>query len=90
MSDCSFDIPFSGTAAELVEKAQKSIVNNGGTVNGDIHTGNFSMPSPFGAIAGSYTITAQCATFVITEKPMFLACGLIQSTIEKYLSERAA
>jgi len=42
-----------------------------------------------GKISGTYSITQQCATFVITEKPMFLGCGLIESTIQKYLSEKA-
>lgn len=90
MSDCTFDIPFSSSAADLVEKAQKSIVKAGGEVMGDTTSGDFFIPSPLGKISGTYSITLQCATFVVTEKPMFLGCGLIESTIQKYLSEGVA
>ncbi len=87
MSDCSFEIPFSSSAVELVEKARKAIVGAGGEVTGDFSAGSFFIPSPLGKISGSYTILQQSATFAITEKPMFIGCGLIESTIKKYLSE---
>ncbi len=87
MSDCSFDIPFSIPTTELIERAQKAIIKAGGEVGGDVTAGNFSIPSPIGKITGNYTIAEQCATFNITDKPMFLSCGLIESTIQKYLSD---
>ncbi len=90
MSNCSFDISFVSSASELVGKAQKAIVNAGGEVSGDFNGGNFSIPSPLGKIVGNYIIAEQSATFTITEKPMFLGCGLIESTIKNYLSEKGA
>ncbi len=89
MSNCSFEIPFSSSAAELVEKAKRSILKAGGEVEGDVTAGTFSIPSPLGKISGQYTIGQQSATFLITDKPIFLGCGLIESTINKYLSEQA-
>ncbi|HVD98709.1 MAG TPA: hypothetical protein VNB90_10945 [Cytophagaceae bacterium] len=88
MSDCSFQIPFTSSASELVAKAKKAIEKAGGEVQGEANTGNFSIPSPLGKISGNYTITGQSASFVITQKPMFVSCGLIESTIQKYLSEQ--
>lgn len=90
MSECKFDIPFESSAAELVEKAKKAITKAGGEVTGDLTAGVFSIPSPLGSIGGNYSIGAQAATFVITSKPMFVGCGLIESTIHKFLSEKIA
>jgi hypothetical protein len=87
MGDCTFDISFNNSAAELVEKARQSIANAGGEVSGDLTSGIFNIPSPLGKISGTYTITQQSANFHITEKPLFVGCGLIESTIKKYLSQ---
>ena len=86
MSDCKFDITFNNSAAELVEKAKQSITNAGGEVTGDLTSGVFTIPSPLGKISGAYTIVQQVASFHILEKPLFVGCGLIESTINKYLS----
>ena len=88
MSDCSFDIAFVSSSSELVTKAQEAIVKAGGVVNGDITSGTFSIPSPIGKISGNYLISGQTATFEIIEKPMFLSCSLIESTMNNYLAEK--
>jgi hypothetical protein len=90
MSNCKFEIPFGSSAGELVEKAKKAIVSAGGEIKGDISAGTFSIPSPLGKISGNYKIGAQFAAFEITDKPMFISCGLVESTIQKYLSENLA
>ena len=90
MSECKFDIPFESSAAELVAKAKNAITKAGGEVTGDLTAGVFSIPSPLGKIEGNYTIGDKAATFIITGKPMFIGCGLIESTIHKFLSEKIA
>ena len=90
MSNCSFDIAFVSSAAELVTKAQEAIVKAGGEVKGDEISGEFAIPSPLGRIAGGYVINGQTATFSITEKPIFLSCGLIESTMNNYLATKVA
>ncbi len=87
MSDCKFDISFNSSAAALIDKAKQSIGNAGGEVAGDLTSGNFTIPTPLGKVMGTYAIAQQVATFHITEKPMFVGCGLIESTINKYLSQ---
>jgi hypothetical protein len=87
MSKCNFNIPFSGSASDLVEKARKSIVKAGGEVSGNVSAGNFFIPSPLGKISGTYTITASIANFDITEKPMFIGCDMIESTIKKFITQ---
>lgn len=88
MSNCKFEIPFSGAAGELVEKAKKAILGAGGKADGDVTAGTFSIPTPLGEISGIYKINPPSVFFEITDKPMFLSCGLVESTIQKYLSEK--
>ena len=87
MSQCNFEIPFIGTAEELINKANQAIVKAGGEVIGDTTEGDFSIPSPLGKITGNYKISLQTAFFNITDKPMFVGCGLIESTINSFLTK---
>jgi hypothetical protein len=87
VSDCKFDISFKNSAADLIAKAKQSITGAGGEVSGDLTSGVFTIPTPLGKVTGTYTIAQQLATFHITDKPLFVGCGLIESTINKYLSQ---
>jgi hypothetical protein len=85
MSKCNFEIPFTGGASELIERAKQAIVKAGGEVSGEPKAGNFFIPSPLGKISGSYSISGQSAHFEITDKPGLIGCGLIESTVKKFL-----
>lgn len=78
---CSFQIPFSVTADELVEKANNAIVKAGGTFTGNNTSGKYSVATKIGEIAGTYIINSQTATFTITDKPFFVPCNMIQERL---------
>ncbi len=89
MSACTFSIPFSGQVSDLVAKAKNAIQGAGGTFDGDLTTGSFTVPIVIGKIVGKYVIEAQQFKIDITEKPMMVPCGMIEDQLKKYLSAEA-
>lgn len=88
MSECSFNIPFERPESELFESAKKAILGAGGEVKGELSAGTFSIPTMIGAVAGTYAIGGNVAKFDILQKPMFLSCDLIETSLYKYLGEQ--
>jgi hypothetical protein len=79
---CNFEIPFSGSVEEVIQKARTSILSQGGTFEGDSSSGRFQV-SVFGTIAGTYTITGQTLSIRIDSKPLFISCNQIESVLSK-------
>ncbi|MES2679547.1 MAG: hypothetical protein V4635_06660 [Bacteroidota bacterium] len=86
MSKCNFSIAFSGSPEALVEKAAEAISKANGNFNGDAGSGSFNLSTPIGAVNGSYTMSESSINIQIDEKPMFIACGKIESELQKYLN----
>lgn len=85
MSKCNFSIPFSGSPEDVFNKAKAAVEKQGGTFNGDAGSGNFSI-NVFGAISGSYTVTANQLNIVIEDKPMMIPCGAIENVLKNQIS----
>jgi len=87
MPECNFTFPFNENANILIERAKTAILNNDkATFDGNEAAGIFSLPTPLGLIKGSYTITANVATFEISEKPFFVNCNLIESKLKGFIT----
>lgn len=83
---CQFSLDFPGTAAESFAKVQSLMTQNGGTISGNANSGSFILPIPVvGNIKGSYAIVNQTVTITITDKPLFIGCSTIESTIRSKL-----
>ena len=83
---CDFNIPFTGPAAEILNKAKNAVESQGGTFNGDENAGNFDV-SVFGnTIKGSYTNAESQLKIVIDSKPMFVSCGMIESFLKNKIA----
>jgi len=86
MSACSFNIPFSGNAENVLRKAKSAVESQGGSFTGDESSGNFDV-SVFGnTIAGSYNVIAQSLDIVINSKPFLVPCSTIESFLTKQLT----
>ncbi len=85
MSTCSFSIPFSGDATDILNKAQSGIASAGGNFTGNINNGEFSLSTFVGEITGTYIINGSNLNIDITDKPMFLGCSMIEAELKKYL-----
>ena len=84
MSKCNFAIPFSGSAAEMLNRAQTAVEQQGGRFSGDAAAGHFSL-QVFGTISGRYTVAGQELHIVIEEKPMMIPCGVIENALKKQI-----
>lgn len=84
MSKCSFSIPFSGNAAALISRAKSAVEGQGGSFSGDETVGSFSL-KVFGTITGNYSVQGSALQIEITDKPMMLSCGMIESALKSQL-----
>lgn len=85
MSNCSFSIPFTQSPADVIEKAKNAITGAGGTFNGDVNQGSFRLSTPLGKVEGTYIINNQSLDVTVTDKPLFIGCGKIESELRKRL-----
>ncbi len=85
MSACSFSIPFSGAAPDVLQKARNSVQGQGGTFNGDNNSGNFQVAVFGNTIAGSYTVAGQLLQIVIDSKPFLIPCSTIEGFLKNQL-----
>jgi len=87
---CYFTISVEQPIESLIEKARNGITSNGGTFDGDIKRGTYSIPVPTGTIKGNYTVTDQKIAFEITAKPALPTCKRIEKELSDYLSSGQA
>jgi len=81
---CNFNIPFSGSPQNILNKARTAVQGQGGTFNGDETSGNFDV-NVFGSIIkGSYTVMGNELNIIIDSKPFLIPC----STIESFLKNK--
>jgi len=86
MSDCTFNMPFTGSADALVATLKTQVQNNSGTFTGDINSGSFSVPVLGSNVAGTYTITGQQIAIDINKRPFFTSCDAIDKFISSHIS----
>lgn len=85
MSACNFSIPFSGSPADILNRAQAAIQDQGGQFRGDDASGAFKLSVLGSDITGSYSISGQELNVTIDSKPFMIPCSTIQSYLTKYL-----
>ena len=85
MADCNFDLNIKNTAEAFLAKAQLLSGKMNGSFDGDTATGTFNIPTPFGKLVGTYTTEGQVVHITVTDKPMLMACGVIESMLKGYL-----
>jgi hypothetical protein len=81
MQPVKINLPITGTAEELVNKARMAIEKQSGRFTGDDNQGSFSLQVMGSSIAGEYFVDGQELIISITEKPFFVPA----SVIEKFL-----
>ena len=81
---CTFKIPFTGDAQQILNKARTAVEGQGGTFTGNEMAGNFEV-SVMGTIQGSYNVMDNELEIDITSKPMFVGCGMIENFLKSKL-----
>ena len=82
---CTINLPFSGSADAIVNKAKSAIEGQGGSFTGDNQNGSFSVSVMGSSIAGSYAVEGNMLNLLITDKPFFVSCGMIESMLKSKL-----
>lgn len=85
MPACNFSIPFSGSPADILNRAEAAIRDQGGHFRGGDMSGAFHLPVLGSDIRGSYNISGQELIVTIDSKPFMIPCGTIQSYLTKHL-----
>lgn len=88
MATFAMNIP--GDVSAALDRAAAMLTNHGGRFQGDLEAGIFTGSTPFGEIAGTYTVRGQTVTIAITKKPLFLPERLIEATIRGFFTESMA
>ena len=86
MSACNFNIPFSGSAEEILNKAKSAVESQGGSFTGDLNSGKFNVSLLSNTVAGSYIVIGNELQLTIDDKPMFIPCNAIESFLVKKLA----
>ena len=76
----TFDIPFSGDPASLLQHAKSAAVEAGATLTGDTNSGNFSGKG----IEGYYVVSGNTVHVTITKKPIALLDPVIESQLRNF------
>ncbi len=66
----------------MVRRIGTAIRGAGGEFSGDTASGFYSVPTPVGSIEGSYAVSGQTIQIDVLEKPLLLACSLIEMTLK--------
>lgn len=90
MAACNFSIPFSGSPADILQKAQAAIQDQGGLFRGDESSGVFELTVLGSTIRGSFNISGQALNVNIDSKPFMIPCSTIQSYLAKHLDKVGA
>lgn len=85
MPACNFNIPFSGSSADILARAEAAIHDQGGNFRGDDTSGAFQLTVLGSEIRGSYNVSGQELIVTIDSKPFMIPCSTIQSYLTKYL-----
>jgi hypothetical protein len=76
----TFDIPFSGDAASLLQHAKKAAAQAKARLTGDTNHGNFSGKG----IEGHYEVSDNMVHVTITKKPIVVADSVIESQLKNF------
>ncbi len=85
MTECSFKFNIESNPAEMINNVKSKIESEGGSFTGDEKEGNFNLPTPVGAIEGTYSVNDNELKIDITKKPKMLPCSMIESELKKRL-----
>ena len=80
-----YQIKFSGDPDEKVKRAKKIAAEQGVTFVGDGTKGKFSGRIMGGNLIGTYTVDKNILNVTITEKPMLVSWGMVESQLVEFL-----
>ena len=86
MALCQFSRTFTGQPADLLARAGKAIRDQGGTLDGDLTKGTFTVTRLFRTVAGSYSVQDNTILFDVTRMDWPATCELVERTVDGFLN----
>lgn len=79
----TFDIPFSGDATELLDRAKSAADEAGATITGNVNEGEFAGKG----VEGHYEVQGETVHITITKKPLVVPEAKIEAELRKFFGE---
>ncbi len=86
MSECNFSIPITGDSSETFNRARTAVEKQGGNFSGNEQSGQFDVTVMNNTIAGSYTANGMNLDIIISKKPFFIPCDMVESFLKSKLA----
>lgn len=74
-----------GSAEVILQKAKAAVESQGGNFSGDTQSGSFDVTVFGNTISGRYEVLNKQLEISITDKPMLVSCGMIESYLRGQL-----
>jgi hypothetical protein len=85
VSVCSFRFDFPMSAEGLIRRVGDAVRSAGGSFAGDAAEGHYTVSTPIGPIAGTYSVSGQTIKIDVTDKPIILSCKLIEKKLNEFI-----
>lgn len=85
MAVCRFEFEFTVSGETLVERIRTHVHKVGGSFVGSASDGSFHLPTPVGEFKGYYQVSGRVILLEVTDKPFFVPCSAIESTLRDYV-----
>ncbi len=85
---CNYNFELPVEPIPLMEMVREMVINNGGTVTGEIPNVMVTFPTPMGQVAGSCRIVAgNTVNLTVTKKPEVFTCAMVRDRLVALIIE---
>ena len=85
MADCIIETPVSSPEHTL-NAARKALEAYGGTLTGDLESGELVAKTPVGELVGNYTVTGELLTIRIVKNPRLAPTAVVRSVVANFFA----
>jgi hypothetical protein len=91
MPDCvPFQLYIGEAIREVAAVMQSEMQRHGAQASGTAEAGTFTIPTPVGTIAGSYSIVGKSLAVTVAQRPEAVSCGTIESKLQDFILDAKA
>lgn len=85
---CNYNFELPVEPIPLMEMVRQMVINNGGTVTGEIPNVTVTFPTPMGQVAGNCRIVSgNTVNLTVTKKPEVFTCAMVRERLVALIIE---
>lgn len=85
---CNYNFELPVEPIPLMEMVREMVINNGGTVTGEIPNVVVTFPTPMGPVAGSCrVVSGNTVNLTVTKKPEIFTCAMVRERLVALIIE---